>query len=151
MPFLIIIIPAFWAMYLIATLLEIPLAAILDVLPLDVSLALNTYATPALLVGTACALFGNYSQLSELLLNRNTARDVTCMTLGATLVLTTFLTLPNWPLVTGRCAFAALTMFYPASLFGRAIMDRTETAFSTISLAFLCLIGLGALTWLVIF
>jgi|GEM_PF-2084078 len=150
MPFLFIIIPAFWAMYMAATLIEPALAAMLDVMPLAVPLAIHDYATPLALIAAALGIFGNYCQLSEMLLNRNTARDVIFMFTSAILFMIIFITLPDWPLAVGRCLFALTTTFYPAALFGRAIMDRTETAFSTISLAFLCLSVLLVLTWFII-
>lgn len=151
MPFLFITLPAFWLMFIAAKLLEAPVAAVLSALPLSVPLFIHDCAVPLALFGVVLAILGNYFQLTEMLRNKNTTRDVLFMFSGSVLVLAVFLTLPHWPLFIGRSIFAALTLFFPSALFGRAIMDRTDTAFSSVLLVILSIVGIIALTWLFIF
>lgn len=142
-----IAIPAFWLMFLGAILLEMPLAGLLGLLPVGVPLFFNEHATFIAMGAALVALFGNYCQLTEMLVNKNTSRDVCCMFGGATLLLMVFLTLPHWPLFVGRSFFALLTLFYPAACFGRAIMNRTDTVFSSLVLALISLVAIVGLTY----
>ena len=151
MPFLLVILPAFWLMYLVAHVVSALMAAILSFLPLGVSLFIHDYAIVLAVLGILMALFGNHCQLSEMLRNKNTPRDVLFMFSGSVIVLMVFLTLPHWPVFVGKSIFAALTLFYPSSCFGRTIMNRTDTVFSSIILVILSLLGIAALTWLVVF
>lgn len=149
--FLFMALIGFWVMFLLAGFLEWGLAVFLEIMPLTLSLLLNSMNTYLLITGVVIALVGNYCQLSELLLNRNRSRDVLMMGTGGIIVLMAFVVSPEWSRFLGHVLFGVLTAFLVAATCGRVILERTDTFFSSLLFLIGCGVGVVALTWLILF